>query len=184
MVPMATVEKFSSAARTGMSVPCSPWPVSSMETLINSVPEYWTSFFEVLVNNVGDPRTEEGRRLLRSRSPLYKADQITKPLLIGQGANDPRVKQAESDQIVDAMKEAGLPVTYVLYPDEGHGFGRAPNLDSVLAISEVFLGECLGGRSENFGSAFEESSATVPHGIEFVPGLQDALEAASTAEKY
>lgn len=157
---------------------------SNLETLINSVPEYWTSFFEVLVNNVGDPRTEEGRRLLRSRSPLYKADQITKPLLIGQGANDPRVKQAESDQIVDAMKAAGLPVTYVLYPDEGHGFGRAPNLDSFLAISEVFLAECLGGRSEDFGTAFEESSATVPHGIEFVPGLKDALEAASTAEKY
>ena len=157
---------------------------SNLETLINSVPEYWTSFFEVLVNNVGDPRTEEGRRLLRSRSPVYKADQITKPLLIGQGANDPRVKQAESDQIVDAMKAAGLPVTYVLYPDEGHGFGRAPNLDSFLAISEVFLGECLGGRSENFGSAFEESSATVPHGVEHIPGLQDALEAANTAEKY
>ena len=75
-----------------------------------------------------------------------------------------------------------IPVTYVLYADEGHGFGRAPNLDSFLAISEVFLGECLGGRSEDFGTAFEKSSATVPHGIEFVPGLKEALEEANDDE--
>ena len=71
---------------------------------------------------VGDPRTEAGRALLRDRSPLHRAGNISRPLLIGQGANDPRVKQAESDQIVTAMRDKNIPVTYVLYPDEGHGF--------------------------------------------------------------
>src|SRR5690606_17965841 len=95
---------------------------SNLETLLESVPPYWASFYEVLTRAVGDPRTPEGEALLRERSPLYAAGDISKPLLIGQGANDPRVKQAESDQIVEAMRVAGLPVTYVLFPDEGHGF--------------------------------------------------------------
>lgn len=156
---------------------------SNLVTLLNSIPEYWQSFFEVLVNNVGDPRTEEGQRFLRSRSPLFLADQITKPLLIGQGANDPRVTQAEADQIVSAMQRADLPVTYVLYPDEGHGFGRAENADSFFAVSEVFLAECLGGRYEDFGDSFDGSSTTVPHGVEFIPGLADALAGAEIVDK-
>ena len=156
---------------------------SNLVTLLNSIPDYWQSFFEVLVNNVGDPRTEEGQRFLRSRSPLYFADQITKPLLIGQGANDPRVKQAEADQIVAAMQEADLPVTYVLYPDEGHGFGRAENADSFLAVSEVFLAGCLGGRYEDFGDSFDGSSTTVPQGVEFIPGLAAALAGAEIVNK-
>lgn len=156
---------------------------SNLVTLLDSIPEYWQSFFEVLVNNVGDPRTEEGQRFLRSRSPLYLADQITKPLLIGQGANDPRVTQIEADQIVSAMQEGDLPVTYVLYPDEGHGFGRAENADSFLAVSEVFLAGCLGGRYEDFGDSFDGSSTTVPHGAEFIPGLKEALAAAEIVIK-
>ena len=156
---------------------------SNLVTLLDSIPEYWQSFFEVLVNNVGDPRTEEGQRFLRSRSPLFLADQITKPLLIGQGANDPRVTQIEADQIVSAMQERDLPVTYVLYPDEGHGFGRAENADSFLAVSEVFLSQCLGGRYEDFGDSFDGSSATVPHGAEFVPGLAEALAGAEIVNK-
>jgi dipeptidyl aminopeptidase/acylaminoacyl peptidase len=156
---------------------------SNLVTLLDSIPAYWQSFFEVLVNNVGDPRTEEGQRFLRSRSPLFLADQITKPLLIGQGANDPRVTQIEADQIVSAMQKAELPVTYVLYPDEGHGFGRAVNLDSFLAISEVFLANCLGGRFEAFGDSFDGSSTTVPHGVEHIPGLAEALAGAEIVEK-
>lgn len=157
---------------------------SNLVTLLNSVPEYWESFREVLVQNVGDPRTEEGQRLLRSRSPVNFADRIMKPLLIGQGANDPRVKQAESDQIVAAMKAKDLPVTYVLYPDEGHGFGRAENSDSFFAITEVFLAECLGGRAEPFGDSFDGSSTTVPHGVEFIPGLKEVLSNADIIEKF
>jgi len=85
---------------------------------------------------VGDFRTEDGKKLLRERSPLTYADSIARPLLIGQGANDPRVKQNESDQIVEAMQAKKLPVTYVLYADEGHGFARPENRLSFYAIAE------------------------------------------------
>lgn len=149
---------------------------SNLVTLLDSIPPYWASFLETFAQRVGDPRTEEGRSFLRSRSPLYLADQIVKPLLIGQGANDPRVKQPEADQIVSAMQAKNLPVTYVLYPDEGHGFGRPENRDSFYAIMEAFLSECLGGRSQAFGESFAGSSTQVPAGAEFVPGLEEALQ--------
>ena len=149
---------------------------SNLVTLLESIPAYWASFLETFAQRVGDPRTEEGRSFLRSRSPLYLADEIVKPLLIGQGANDPRVKQPESDQIVSAMQARELPVTYVLYPDEGHGFGRPENRESFYAIMEVFLADCLGGRSQTFGDAFEGSSTQVPVGAEHITGLQEALD--------
>ena len=91
----------------------------------------------------------------------------------------PRVKQAEADQIVQAMLAKKIPVTYVLYPDEGHGFARAPNRTSFYAISEAFLSQCLGGRFEPVGSDFQGSSIQVPTGAAFVPGLTEALGAAS-----
>ncbi len=149
---------------------------SNLITLLESIPPSWTSFFESMARRVGDPRTEEGRELLRERSPLTQANAITRPLLIGQGANDPRVKQAESDQIVDAMTANGLPVTYVLFPDEGHGFARPQNRLAFYAIMEAFLGQCLGGRYEPIGTAFEGSSTQVPVGAEHVPDLEAALE--------
>jgi acetyl esterase/lipase len=96
-------------------------------------------------------------------------------LLIGQGANDPRVKQAESDQIVDAMTARNIPVTYVLFPDEGHGFARPENRLAFNAVAEAFLGECLGGRVEPVGDDFEGSSITVPAGAEGVGGVAAAL---------
>jgi acetyl esterase/lipase len=96
--------------------------------------------------------------------------------LIGQGANDPRVKQAEANQILAAMEAKKIPVTYVLYPDEGHGFARAPNRTSFFAVSEAFLSECLGGRFEPVGNDFKGSSITVPKGAEGVPGLEEALK--------
>src|SRR5262249_19233958 len=101
---------------------------------------------------------------------------IKKPLLIGQGANDPRVKQAESDQIVKAMHEKKIPVTYVLFPDEGHGFARPPNRLAFNAVMEAFLAQHLGGRYEAVGTAFTGSSITVPTGAEGVPGLGAALK--------
>jgi dipeptidyl aminopeptidase/acylaminoacyl peptidase len=148
---------------------------SNLNTLLASIPPYWKAFFEDLARRVGDPRTEEGRALLKDRSPLWRADQIKRPLLIAQGANDPRVKQAESDQIVSAMKAKNLPVTYVVYPDEGHGFARPQNRTSFYAISEAFLSTCLGGRFEPVGNDFAGSSLTVPDGANYVPGLSEAL---------
>lgn len=148
---------------------------SNLETLLASIPPYWKSFFEDLARRVGDPRTENGRKLLRERSPLWRAEQIRRPLLIAQGANDPRVKQAESDQIAGAMNAKNLPVTYVLYPDEGHGFARPQNRTSFYAISEAFLSTCLGGRFEPVGNDFAGSSLQVPEGAKHVPGLVEAL---------
>lgn len=155
---------------------------SNLITLLESIPPYWKSFFEQFATRVGDPRTEEGRALLQARSPLTHADRINKPLLIGQGANDPRVKQAESDQIVQAMQSKGIPVTYVLFADEGHGFARPENNKAFNAVTEAFLGACLGGRVEPIGDDFAGSSVQVPHGAQFVPGLEAALPAAPAEE--
>jgi dipeptidyl aminopeptidase/acylaminoacyl peptidase len=150
---------------------------SNLFTLLNSIPPYWKSFFEDMVRRIGDPRTAPGRELLKQRSPLTFADRISKPLLIAQGANDPRVKQAEADQIVDAMKSRKLPVTYVLYPDEGHGFARPQNRISFYAVAEGFLSKCLGGRAEPIGNDFAGSSLKVVAGADYVEGLSAALKA-------
>jgi dienelactone hydrolase len=96
-------------------------------------------------------------------------------LLIGQGANDPRVKQAESDQIVQAMQSKNIPVTYVLYPDEGHGFARPENNMSFSAVAEAFLAGILEGRFEPIGDDFAGANITVPTGAEQVSGLAEAL---------
>ena len=149
---------------------------SNLFTLLNSIPPYWKSFFEDMVRRIGDPRTADGRALLQERSPLTHADRISKPLLIAQGANDPRVKQAEADQIVAAMTAKHLPVTYVLYPDEGHGFARPQNRTSFYAIAEGFLSKCLGGRSEPIGNDFAGSSLKVKTGADVIGGLPEALE--------
>jgi dipeptidyl aminopeptidase/acylaminoacyl peptidase len=144
---------------------------SNLETLLETIPPYWAPMVKLFHERMGNPATEEGLALLKAASPLYKADQITKPLLIAQGANDPRVKQAESDQIVGAMKDAGIPVTYVLYPDEGHGFARPVNSIAFFAIAENFLAECLGGRAEPVGDVLTASTADIVEGAEHVKGL-------------
>jgi len=149
---------------------------SNLNTLLSTVPPYWASFFEQLAKRMGDPRTEAGKKWLTERSPLTRADQIKKPLLIGQGANDPRVKQAESDQIVKAMQAKNIPVTYVLFPDEGHGFARPENNKAFNAVTEGFLAQCLGGRAEPIGKDFTGSSISVPVGADGVPGLAEALK--------
>ena len=145
---------------------------SNLNTVLESVPPYWKPMLGMLRTRVGDNSTPEGRRFLAERSPLSRVDQIVRPLLIGQGANDPRVKQAESDQIVAAMTERGIPVTYLLYTDEGHGFARPENNLSFMAVAEAFLARCLGGRHEPVGDDFEGSSIQVVAGAEEVPGLQ------------
>jgi len=115
---------------------------------------------------MGDPTSEAGRALLTERSPLNFADRIQRPLLIGQGANDPRVNVRESDQIVAAMKAKDIPVTYVVFPDEGHGFARPVNNIAFFAVSENFLGKCLGGRAEAIGGTVKASTAQVKNGID------------------
>ncbi len=134
---------------------------SSIITLLETIPPYWAPAIAQFTSRVGSHETEEGRAALWARSPLSRVDAIVKPLLIAQGANDPRVKQAESDQIVDAMRERGIPVTYVLFPDEGHGFARPVNRLAFMALTEGFLAEHLGGRAEAAGAAVEASTALV-----------------------
>jgi dipeptidyl aminopeptidase/acylaminoacyl peptidase len=149
---------------------------SSLVTLIESVPPYWKPQQEIWRQRVGDIETEAGRKLLLERSPLTHVDAIRRPLLIAQGANDPRVKKAESDQIVAAMQERGIPVTYALFPDEGHGFARPENNLAFHALADAFLSVHLGGRAEPLRPAdLAGSTLEAPAGAEGVPGLAEAL---------
>jgi dipeptidyl aminopeptidase/acylaminoacyl peptidase len=116
---------------------------SNLNTLLKTTPPYWSTLLSTFHKRMGD--SEE---FLNSQSPLFKADQIKVPLLIGQGANDPRVNKAESDQIVGAMRKNDKPVVYYVFPDEGHGFARPENRLAFFAASEEFLAKYLGGRSE------------------------------------
>jgi dipeptidyl aminopeptidase/acylaminoacyl peptidase len=147
---------------------------SNLFTLLETIPPYWESGKQQFYKRMGDPTTEEGRALLKSRSPLNFADKIARPLLIGQGANDPRVNVRESDQIVAAMNAKHIPVTYVVFPDEGHGFARPVNNIAFNAVTENFLASCLGGRAEPIGAALQPSTAQLRQGAEYVPGLQAA----------
>lgn len=119
---------------------------SNIFTLLESIPPYWESARAYLHGMVGDPETEEGKKLIKEASPLFSADKINKPLMIIQGANDPRVKKAESDQIVIAMRDRGKEVTYLLAEDEGHGFAKPVNNMAMYADIERFLANILGGR--------------------------------------
>jgi dipeptidyl aminopeptidase/acylaminoacyl peptidase len=134
---------------------------SNLETLLETIPPYWEPMVKQFHERMGNPATPEGKQLLVERSPLHKADRICRPLLIGQGANDPRVKQSESDQIVEAMKTHGIPVTYVVFPDEGHGFAKPANNIAFNAITENFLATVLGGRAEPLAGEVEASSAQI-----------------------
>jgi dipeptidyl aminopeptidase/acylaminoacyl peptidase len=116
---------------------------SNLNTLIASIPPYWETLRGTFTRRMGD-----GEEFLTAQSPLFRADAIRAPLLIGQGANDPRVKIAESDQIVAAMRRNGQPVTYVVFDDEGHGFARPENNKRFNAVVEQFLHDQLGGRVE------------------------------------
>lgn len=149
---------------------------SNLATLLKTIPAYWEPIKLQFYKRMGDPTTPVGQQLLHDRSPLFKADAIKKPLLIGQGANDPRVNQAESDQIVKVMADKNLPVTYVLFPDEGHGFARPANNIAFNAVAEQFLAKYLGGRAEPIGDAIKQSTAKVPHGAQYVPGLPEAVK--------
>lgn len=135
---------------------------SNLVSLLEAVPPYWLGFYQDLVKMVGaDINNEAGKQSLISRSPLFFADRVKKPIMIIQGANDPRVKQRESDQFVEALKKNSIPVTYVLYPDEGHGVSKANNRLAQSGYIEHFLNGCLGGDQEDFLPGQYNSSALV-----------------------
>jgi dipeptidyl aminopeptidase/acylaminoacyl peptidase len=117
---------------------------SNLLTLLASVPEYWRPMIAMMHQRVGHPDTEA--ELLRQASPLTHVDRIRIPLLVVQGANDPRVKQAEAEQIVAALTGKGLPHSYLLFQDEGHGLAKPENRERMYAAAEAFLAEHLGGR--------------------------------------
>jgi dipeptidyl aminopeptidase/acylaminoacyl peptidase len=119
---------------------------SNLITFINTIPPYWKPMLDLFKKRVGDPDTEA--EFLKSRSPLFMVDRIQAPLLIAQGANDPRVKKEESLQMVEALKKAGKRVEYMEFPDEGHGFLKDENRLKFYAAAEKFLAEYLGGRYE------------------------------------
>jgi dipeptidyl aminopeptidase/acylaminoacyl peptidase len=119
---------------------------SNLITLLNSIPPYWESIRTIFYTRMGDPANPEGKAQLERQSPLNSANKIKAALLVVQGANDPRVNKAESDQIVIALRERGFPVEYIVAPDEGHGFARPVNNMAMLASSEKFLAKHLGGR--------------------------------------
>ena len=120
--------------------------ISNLTTWIKTAPPYWASFIGLVHNRVGNPDTEQ--EFMKSISPFFHVDAIKIPILIAQGANDPRVKQAESEQIVAAMKEKGLDYEYLLFPDEGHGFVKPQNKLKFYKAAEKFLAKHLGGRYE------------------------------------
>ncbi|MBF0508547.1 MAG: S9 family peptidase, partial [Deltaproteobacteria bacterium] len=131
---------------------------SNVKTLMESIPPYWIPMKKQMLLRIGD--VEKDAALNQRISPLFHVDEIKAPLLVGQGANDPRVKVAESDQIVAAMRQKKLPVSYVVYADEGHGFVRPENRLDFFGRAEVFLSKYLGGRAEPWkkyaGSSVQE----------------------------
>ncbi|KHN79923.1 Dipeptidyl peptidase family member 6 [Toxocara canis] len=135
---------------------------SNLVTLLEAIPPYWLGNYNRITLMLGaDKNTTEGREFLRSRSPLFFADRVRKPLMILQGANDPRVARNESDQFVAALKANNISVTYVLYPDEGHGFRKPENALAEAGLIEQFLHRCAHGKFQAFSLEQHNSSALI-----------------------
>jgi dipeptidyl aminopeptidase/acylaminoacyl peptidase len=150
--------------------------VANLVTFEETKPAYWLPLRNASIRRMGaDYKTPDGRAFLLSRSPTEFAANITKPLLIGHGDNDPRVKLSEAELITSRMVDLDLPVTLVRFPDEGHGFRRPENAQSFNAAVEVFLQKHLGGRAEPL-SLVPGTTINVPTGAEYVPGLPEALQ--------
>jgi len=128
---------------------------SNLITLLESIPPYWEAARKVFSVRMGDPNTAEGKKLLTDESPLTYASKIKTPLLVAQGANDPRVNRREAEQIVIALRDRGFPVEYILAPDEGHGFARPVNNLALYMASEQFMADHLGGRFQEGGTTEE-----------------------------
>lgn len=125
---------------------------SNLMTLLDSIPPYWEGFRKTLYARMADPTTPEGKKELQDMSPLNHAAKIRTPLMVQQGANDPRVNRAESDQIVVALRDRGFPVEYLVFPDEGHGFARPVNMLASMAAAEAFLAKHLDGKKQEGGT--------------------------------
>jgi dipeptidyl aminopeptidase/acylaminoacyl peptidase len=147
--------------------------ISNLMTFLATVPDYWKPWQTLWKVRMGDYTAEAGSRFLEERSPLNHVERIVRPLLIAQGANDVRVKASESDQIVRAMQARNIPVTYVYYPDEGHGFRREENRRSFNAVLELFLAKHLGGRAEPVGDDFAGSTIEFRAGRDLIPGVDE-----------
>jgi dipeptidyl aminopeptidase/acylaminoacyl peptidase len=147
---------------------------SNLISFIEAAPSYWDPHLRTYSSRVGDVDTVPGRRMLTERSPLTHVQKIERPLLVAHGGRDPRVRQAESDQMVAAVQKNGTPVVYVLYPDEGHGFGNARNRLSFNAVTEQFLRGCLGGEAEKIERDFWGSSIVIPAGASLMPAVKAA----------
>jgi dipeptidyl aminopeptidase/acylaminoacyl peptidase len=145
--------------------------ISNLLTFMATIPPYWGPWFSIWKNRLGDPDTEAGRAFLAERSPINHLERATRPILIAQGMQDVRVAPAESEQMVTALKERGVPVTYVSFGDEGHGFSRPENRLAFFAVAEAFLAKHLGGRYQPVGQDFAGSTLKVETGRELVPGI-------------
>jgi dipeptidyl aminopeptidase/acylaminoacyl peptidase len=126
--------------------------ISNLFTFLESMPPYWKPIRDMMYEMIGNPQTEEGKRVLHDASPLFFMDRIVTPLFVAQGSNDPRVKQAESDQIVDALRARGVDVKYMLKENEGHGFRNEENQIEFYEAMDAFLAEHLGGVSRKLAS--------------------------------
>ncbi|MBL9118485.1 MAG: S9 family peptidase [Phycisphaerae bacterium] len=146
---------------------------ANLRSLLSSIPAYWAAERGMLDRRVG--RLDEGE-WLDSISPLSRIGQLQRPLLIGQGANDPRVPRFESDQIVQAAQTRAVPVAYVVFPDEGHGFARPENRMAFMAITEAFLAKQLGGRAEPIGDDLKRSSGRIEAGESLIRSLGQSLD--------
>jgi len=147
--------------------------IANLLTFMAAIPPYWAPVFSVWKNRVGNPDTEEGRAFLRERSPLTHIDRAFRPILIVQGLEDVRVTRAESEQMVAVLRQRNVPVTYVVFPDEGHGFSKPKNQIAFRAVTEAFLAKHLGGAAEPITPArdFAGSSITIEVGANLIPGL-------------
>ena len=145
--------------------------ISNLLTFMATIPPYWGPWFSIWKNRLGDPDSEAGRAFLAERSPLNHIERAIRPILIAQGMQDVRVAAAESEQMVAALKGRGVPVTYVSFGDEGHGFARPANRLAFYAVAEAFLARHLGGRYQPIEQDLAGSTLKVETGGELVPGL-------------
>ena len=145
--------------------------ISNLLTFMATIPPYWGPWFSIWRNRVGDPDTDAGHAFLAERSPLNHVERAARPILIAQGLQDVRVVAAESEQMVAALKSRGVPVTYVSFRDEGHGFVRPENRLAFFAVAEAFLAKHLGGRYQPVGTDFSGSTIKIEDRAELVPGL-------------
>jgi dipeptidyl aminopeptidase/acylaminoacyl peptidase len=144
--------------------------LSRLTSFLDCIPEHLKPKLAIYKTRIGDHTTEAGRKFLDSRSPLTYVDRISKPLLLGHGANDPRCPRTEADQIATVMQSKGIPFTYVLYPDEGHGWTRLENRLSFYAVAEGFLSRHLDGQCEPLHGTLSRGSIQIKVGAEHIAG--------------